>query len=47
MFLCIFGIEESAGGLYSSDEENMNERAFNEGWQGIKKNHEPRPHFRV
>ena len=35
------------GGFYSSDGENMNEMSFNEGWQRIKKNHEPRPYFRL
>ena len=35
------------GVLYSSGGENMNGRSFNEGWQRIKKNHEPRPYFKL
>ena len=35
-----FGMEEMEG-LYSSDEENMNGKAF------IKENHEPRSYFSI
>ena len=38
---------EEEGGLYSSSGENMNGMTFNEGWQKIKENHEPRPYFRL
>ena len=44
-FLCP-GMEEK-GGFYSSGGEYMNGRSFNNGWQRIKKNHEPRPYFRL
>ena len=40
------GIEEVDEGLYSIDGENINGRAFNEGWQRIRENHEPWPNFR-
>ena len=41
------GMEER-GGLYNSSEKNMNGMSFNKGWQRIKKkNHEPRPYFRL
>ena len=41
-----FGMDER-GSLYSSGGENMNKMSFNEGWKKIKKNHEPRPYFRL
>ena len=44
-FVC-FGIEERRG-LYSSSGKNMNEKSFNEDWQRIKNNHEPKPYFRL
>ena len=37
---------EGSRGLYSNSGKNMNERSFDEGWQRIKKNHEPRSYFR-
>ena len=46
MFLSVFWNGEE-GSLYSSGGENMNGRAFNEGWQGIRENHELRPNFKV
>ena len=45
VFVC-FGMKER-GGLYSSGGENMNGMPFNEGWQRIKKNYEPRTYFRL
>ena len=46
VFGVCFGMEKK-GGLYSSGRENMNRRSFSEGWQRIKKNHEPRPYFKL
>ena len=45
IYVC-FGIKEE-GVLYNSSGKNMNEMAFNEGWQRMKENHEPKPNFRV
>jgi len=46
VFLCPWN-GEGRRGLYSNGGENMNRVTFNEGWQRIQENHEPRPYFSI
>ena len=43
---CASKMEEREG-LYNNCGENMNGRTFNEGWQRMREDQEPKPNFRV